>query len=141
MKKTAIILAVFVLVAGCGGKKEVKTVSYESRIYQEAISVVEALRVAYLKKDFSAISEKATKQGYSEIMGSVRHFDSAELTFTPNWVSIEQPKVFLNASWKGSWTVGTETFRERGTAVFILEGKPLRLSRISRGNPFKYPER
>lgn len=141
MKKAAVILAVFALIAGCGGKKDVKTVSYESRIYQEAFSVVEALRVAYLKKDFSAIAERSTKQGYNDIINSIRHFDSAELTFTPNWVSIEQPKVFLNTSWKGSWTVGTETFRERGTTVFILEGNPLRLSRVTRGNPFKYPER
>jgi hypothetical protein len=64
-----------------------------------------------------------------------------ELDFTPRWVEIEKSKVYLNVAWKGAWVVGKETVRERGMAVFLFEGTPLKLSKIVRGNPFKYPEK
>jgi len=44
-------------------------------------------------------------------------------------------------AWKGIWTVGGEITRERGSAVFLLEGSPLKISKVLRGSPFKYPER
>lgn len=134
-------LAILVLVAACGGKKEVKQVSKESKISQEAFAVAEDLRAAYLRKDFKAIAERSTKEGYREIVDSIKNFDSAELIFTPRWVEIEKSKIHLNIAWKGSWTVGKDVVRERGMAVFQLEGEPLKLSKIVRGNPFKYPER
>lgn len=133
-------IALFILSA-CGGKKEVKQVSMESRIARDAIGIIESIKESYIKKDLSSISERATKEGYRDIMDSIKHFDSVELTFTPRYVEIEQSKVYLNIAWKGTWLVGNETFRERGMAVFLLEGNPLRLSKILRGNPFKYPER
>lgn len=134
------IVTLFVLNA-CGGKKEVKQVSLESKIAEEAISVMESIKELYIKKDLSTISEKATPEGYREIMDSIKHFDSVELNFTPRYIEIEQTKVYLNIAWKGTWSLGKETFRERGMAVFLLEGKPLKLSKILRGNPFIYPER
>lgn len=136
----SLIIVIFILSA-CGGKKEAKQVSMESEIAQEAISVMESIKELYIKKQLSAISERATQTGYKDIMDSIKHFDSAELTFAPRYIEIEQAKVYLNMAWKGQWTVGKETFRERGMAVFLLEGRPLRLSKILRGNPFKYPER
>ncbi len=142
MKGRFILLFVaFFVLSACGGKKEVKQVSMESRIARDAIGIIESIKESYIKKDLSSISERATKEGYRDIMDSIKHFDSVELTFTPRYVEIEQTKVYLNIAWKGTWLVGNETFRERGMAVFLLEGNPLRLSKILRGNPFKYPER
>lgn len=129
------------LITACGGKKEVKQVSQESRVSQDAFSVAEALRSAYIKKDFNAVADQCTKEGYRDIIDSIKYFDSAELTFTPRWVEIEKSKVYLNIAWKGTWTVGKDTIRERGMAVFLLEGTPLKLNKVVRGNPFKYPER
>lgn len=134
----AIVLTLF---ASCGGKKEVKQVTQDSKVSQEAFAVAEALRASYVKKDFTSISDRCTKEGYRDIIDSIKHFDSVDLNFTPRWVEIEQSKVYLNISWKGSWTVGKDTTRERGMAVFLLEGTPLKLSKIVRGNPFRYPER
>jgi len=134
-----VLLLVFL--AACGGKKEVKQVSQESRVSQEAFSVVEQLRMAYLKRDFTVIADYSTAEGYREIIDSLKHFDSADLTFTPRWVEMEKSMVYVNVSWQGSWKVGKETFRERGMAIFLFEGTPLKLAKIVRGNPFKYPER
>jgi len=129
------------LAAACGGKKEVKQVSQESRVAQESFSVVEELRIAYLKKDFTAIAGYCTTEGYREIVDSLKYFDSVDISFTPRWVEMEKSQVYVNVSWQGSWKVGKDTFRERGMAIFLFEGTPLKLANIVRGNPFKYPER
>jgi hypothetical protein len=130
-----------VFIPACGGKKEVKQVSPESMVSQEAFSLVEQLRTAYLKRDFTVIADCSTTEGYREIVDSLKHFDSVDLTFSPRWVEMEKAKVYVNVSWQGSWKVGKDTFRERGMAIFLLEGTPLKLAKIVRGNPFKYPER
>jgi hypothetical protein len=130
-----------IFVASCGGKKEVKQVSQESKLAQEAFSLAEKLRVAYEKRNFSAVQDLSTDDGFRDFTNSIRHFDSVDLSFTPRWVEIEKTTVYLNVSWKGTWTVGQESFTERGMGVFLLEGAPLKLGKIVRGNPFKYPER
>jgi hypothetical protein len=140
IKICALCMALLVL-AACGGKKEVKQVTQESKIAQDAFSVAEALRSSYTKKDFAAIADRSTQDGYREVVDSIRYFDSVELDFTPRWVEIDKSKVYLNIAWKGAWLVGKETVRERGMVVFLLEGTPLKLSKIVRGNPFKYPEK
>lgn len=141
MKKISVIFVVLFLVTACGGKKELKQVSRESNISREAFTVAETIRASYVKRDFSGIAEKCTKDGYRDIIDSIKHFDSVSLEFVPRWVEIEGSKVYLNISWKGVWKVGDDTTRERGMAVFLLEGKPLKLSKVIRGNPFQYPER
>lgn len=138
--KIMLVFVILSILSACGGKKEVKQVSMESKIAQEAVSVMESIRELYVKKSLPPIVERATQEAYKEIIDSIKHFDSAELTFTPRYVEIDQTKVYLNIAWKGTWSIGKETFRERGMAVFLLEGRPLRLSKILRGNPFKYPE-
>jgi hypothetical protein len=128
-------------IAACGGNKGVKKESRDYRISQEAFSVAEDLRNAYAKKDLLAIQEISTREGNKEIVDSIRYFDSVDLTFTPKWVEIEKSKVYLNVAWKGIWTVAGEITKERGSAVFLLEGSPLKISKVLRGSPFKYPER
>jgi hypothetical protein len=129
-----------VFIAACGGKKEVKEVSRESTMAQEAFAIAEAVRDAYVRKEFAAVTDRCTKEGYRDIIDSIRYFDSVDLTFAPRWVEIDKSKVYVNIAWKGTWVVGKNTIRERGMTVFQMEGTPLQLSKIVRGNPFKYPE-
>jgi hypothetical protein len=135
-----LIVFMLVLIAACGGKETVKQPSQDSKISEEAFSIAEALRTAYVKKDFSSVADKCTKEAYKEFIDSIKFFDSVELVFTPRWVEIEKSKVYLNVAWRGSWFVGKDTARERGMAVLLFEGTPLKLSKIERGNPFRYPE-
>jgi hypothetical protein len=132
-------ILILVLLSSCG-KKEVKVVSQDSRVTEEAFSVAEALRTAYVEKDFASVADKCSKEGFKEFMDSIKHFDSVELEFDPRWVEIDKTKVYLNIAWKGRWVVGKDTVSERGMAVFMLEGRPLKLVKIVRGNPFEYPE-
>lgn len=122
------------------GKGEVKKVSDESKITQEAFELTETIRNAYIKNDRETLERNFTADGYRELIGAIKSFDSTELTFTPLWVEIEDSIVSLNVSWKGTWIVMGKRTEERGVAVFMLEGRPLKLSRVLRANPFRQPE-
>lgn len=139
---SAIFIGLFIatLLISCGGKKDVKPVSQESKLAQEAFELAETLRTAYVKKDREAFVDSCTNDGYRELVGGIKKFDEAELTFTPTWVEIKDSSVYLSVSWKGVWTLGTKTREERGLGVFVLEGKPLKLARVQRDNPFSQPE-
>jgi hypothetical protein len=122
------------------GKKEVKPVSQESQLTQEAFKLAETLKNAYLKNDRTTLERNATGNGYKELVSALKSFDSAELSFTPTWVEVQDSTVNLTVSWKGTWVFKGKTTEERGLAIFILEGKPLKLAQIQRSNPFRQPE-
>jgi hypothetical protein len=127
------------LLASCG-KHEVKPVSEESKIAQEAFKLAEVIKNAYVKNDRLTIERNATKEGYQELIGAMKSFDDAELFLTPRKVDIEDSTVYLNLTWNGTWTVGGKKTEDRGMAIFVMEGRPLKLSRVLRANPFIQPE-
>ena len=102
--------------------------------------MAEEIKEAYLKRDLAVIEKNTTKEGYRELLGAIKRFDKAELTFSSKWVEIEKTSVSMKIAWSGKWVIGEQTTEERGTALFIFEGSPLKLSRILRANPFRQPE-
>lgn len=139
MMRTLIVLISVLFLVSCGGK-EVKKVSPESKLAQEAFEFAETLKDAYLKNDRAALERNSTQEGYKELIGGIKNFSSAELTLTPTWVEIQDSTVKLTVSWKGTWTVTGKTTEDRGIAIFVLEGRPLKLVQIQRANPFRQPE-
>lgn len=127
------------LLWGCG-KGEVKQVSEESKMAQEAFRVADTIRTAYIENDRVILEENSTKDGYRELIGAIKSFEGVELTFAPRWVEIEDSVVYLTVSWKGTWIVRGKKTEERGMAIFVLEGRPLKLVRVLRENPFRQPE-
>ncbi|BCB97350.1 lipoprotein [Dissulfurispira thermophila] len=139
MKKLLVYaVMVFVFVASCG-KGEVKKVSEDSKIATEAFALAEKIRDAYVKRDISGIESNTTRDGFRTISSTLKTFDSVVLTFTPAWVEIEGNVVHLNISWKGTWQKSGKITEERGMAVFVLKGRPLKVDNILRANPFRYP--
>lgn len=142
MKK---ILGMFVLIlfllASCGGKKEVKKESEESKVAKDAFAVVELIKNAYIKKDINAIEKNTTKDSLIIITKDLKKFDSAELIFKPVWVEIQPDNVIVNISWQGKWQNNVNVSDEKGMAVFILKDKPLKVDKILRANPFEFPEK
>lgn len=136
---TLISALFFSLLTSCG-KGEVKKVSQESKIAQEAFGLAETIKNAYIKDDRETLERSSTKDGYRELIGAIKSFDSAELTFTPTWIEIEDSLVYLNVSWMGTWAVRGRITEDRGMAVFVFEGRPLKLAQIQRSNPFRQPE-
>jgi hypothetical protein len=132
-------LSLFLLLVSCG-KKEVKQVSEDSKTAQEAFMLSEEIKNAYIKNNLSTLEKNTTKDGYKDIIESKKIFDSAELSFTPHWVEIDGPTVTLQVSWKGIWTVKGKNIEDRGLAVFVMEGRPLKLAKVLRDNPFRKSE-
>jgi hypothetical protein len=132
------LITIFLLVS-CG-KGEAKQVSQDSKIAQEAFGLAETIRNAYIKNDRETLEGSSTKDGYKELLGVIKIFDTADLTFTPTWVEIEDSKVSLSVSWKGTWIVREKRTEESGVAIFLLEGRPLKVAKILRENPFRQPE-
>lgn len=139
MKRLLVYVIIgFILTTSCG-KGEVKKVSEDSKIATEAFALAEKVREAYAKRDLSSIERNSTREGFRTISSALKSFDSVDLTFTPAWVEIEDNVVYLNISWKGMWQKSGKTFEERGMAIFVLKGRPLKVDNILRANPFKYP--
>ncbi len=142
MRRTVLILvgllAVMFLFA-CG-KKEVKIQSQESRTAEEAFALSEVIRNAFISNDRDAIRKNTTEDGYKTVTANKKAYESLELSFNPRWVDIEQTKVMLNVSWKSTWIAAGKKTEDRGMTVFVMEGKPLKLSGILRTNPFIFPE-
>jgi hypothetical protein len=136
---TMLIFFVGLFLVACG-KKEVKPVSPVSELTQDAFQLADTLRKAYLKNDRESLERNSTQDGYRQIAESMKSFESADLTFTPTWVDIQDSTVKLTISWKGTWVVRGKTTEDRGSAIFILQGKPLKLAQIQRSNPFAGPE-
>jgi len=122
------------------GKQEVKPVSEDSKIAQEAFKLAEVIKNAYVKNDRLTIERNSTKEGYLELSRVMKRFDDAELILTPRKVEIEDSTVYLNLTWNGTWTVGGKRTEDRGMAIFVMEGRPLKLARVLRANPFIQPE-
>ena len=144
--KNKIISCVVVLIFFAGlfpaacGKKEVKPVSPVSKLTEEAFQLADTLRKAYLKNDRESLERNSTQDGYRQIAESIKRFESADLLFTPTWVEIQDSTVKLTISWKGTWVNRGKTMEDRGSAIFVMEGKPLKLAQIQRANPFAGPE-
>jgi hypothetical protein len=134
-----IYLITILLLVSCG-KGEVKRVSQESKIAQEAFELADTIRNAYIKDDRETLEKNSTKDGYKELLNVIKTFDTADLTFTPTWVEIEDSKVSLTVSWKGTWIVRGKKTEESGVAIFLLEESPLKLEKVLRENPFRQPE-
>lgn len=132
-------LGLVFLLLSCS-KKEVKPVSEDSKIAQEAFRLAEVIKNAYLTNDRLTLERNSASDGFKKVFEGGGSFDSAELTFTPRWVEIEGNTVNLHVAWNGIWIVKGQRTEDRGLAVFVMEGKPLKLVKVLRENPFKRPE-
>lgn len=139
MKKIMLLLLAGAMLFACG-KKEVKQVSPESRTAMEAFALAETVKTAFINKDDEILKKSSTEEGYKQITANFRGYDRVELTFTPRWVEIENDSLNVNISWKSIWVSAGKRAEDRGMAVFIMQGTPLRIAGILRANPFIQPE-
>jgi hypothetical protein len=138
MKKIVILFFVVLSLVSCG-KKEVKPVSPESATSLEAFALADTVMTAYISNDRETMKKNSTAEGFKDITANKKAYDRVELVFTPRWVEIENNQIYLNISWKSVWTNAGKKSEDRGMAVFVMDGKPLKVSKILRANPFIYP--
>jgi uncharacterized protein YcfL len=138
MRKILLLLLVGALLVSCSNK-EVKQVSQDSKMTLEAFALAETVKNAFIVKDDITLKKSSTETGYRDIMENTRAYDRVELTFTPRWVEIENNQLHVNIAWKSVWVAAGKSTEERGMAVFVMEGVPLQISKVLRGNPFVFP--
>ncbi|MCX7988407.1 MAG: hypothetical protein N2647_03065 [Thermodesulfovibrio sp.] len=139
MRKILVLFLVLLLFA-CGGKKQVKQPSSEYLYTTEAFKVIDEIRLSYQNKDNAGIRKNCSEAAYREIIASIKPFDKVELEFIPVLVEIEGDSIRLYVSWNGKWSYLGRDMEERGLGSFLLKGNPLKVERILRGNPFRYPD-
>ncbi|UCE79770.1 MAG: hypothetical protein JSV13_03785 [Nitrospiraceae bacterium] len=140
MKKIVFVILIVLLVMSCGKKEAVKKISHESQLAQESFALAETVRQAFEKGDLGIIKINSTEAGYADITSNERAYDRVGLVFTPRWVEIEDENVSLNIAWKGTWTADDMIAQESGMAIFLMEGTPLKVTKILRANPFVFPK-
>lgn len=133
------LISALALSVGCSREEVKKQPSPEVKSANEAFSLLDELKKAYLEKNEGAMKALSTENGYRELRENIKPFDSAELKFSPRWVDIKGETVTLNVSWEGSWRSQGAEREERGMAVFELTGKPLKFNGALKGSPFIYP--
>lgn len=136
---SAIALMLALALASCASEERKPT--QESVMAEQAMSVAEALRSAYVSGDFSSMSQYCTPAGHEEIRRGIRPFSSVKLEFEPEWMEVAlEGAVKLRIKWKGTWKLeGGKQSQHEGRAVFVMEGQPLKLTSIKRSSPFDMP--
>lgn len=141
MQKLILILLSFVLLTSLAcGSSDKKKPSQDAIKAKEVISVLEQLHTAYVNKDRTAMERLCTRQGFRLIQSLIKPFDTADVTFVPTLIEMQDDRIIAHISWQGKWSKGTATTEEKGTAVFVLTNNPILVDNVLRHPPFKFPE-
>ncbi|MBI5676045.1 MAG: hypothetical protein HZC48_09525 [Nitrospirae bacterium] len=138
VKKIYALLIVFLLIAaGCAGKDKVKQ-SADSVTAQNALSAVDLIKDAYLKKDEGVLREKL-EPALSAAVTNELSFDKADLKFTPRMIKIKDSSVLVHVNWQGEWTVNGRTLKDRGVSALVFNKDSMKLIQIDGDNIFHVP--
>jgi len=138
VKKIYTLLIVFLLIAaGCAGKDKIKQ-SADSVTAQNAVSAVDLIRDAYLKKDEGVLREKL-EPAISDAVINQLSFDKADLVYTPRMIKIKGSSIIVHVNWQGEWTVNGRTLKDRGVSALVFKKDTMKLSQIDGDNIFHVP--
>ncbi len=133
----AILIILLFIFPACSGKDKVKP-SADSLLTTDALSTIHAVRTAYEEKDHDFLKNHLVPE-LAEDISKELSFEKAELSFTPKMVKITDSTITVDLNWKGSWVVKGDKLQDRGAAVFVLDGSPMKLIRLIGDNPFHTP--
>lgn len=131
---TLSIISVLFSVVLLGCSKEVKKPSEESILARQAMEVVSAIKEAYMKEDRDTLLRLST----SEEVFALFSFSAMpeDLEFTFRWVDVYDSKAEVYVSWKAKKGKVSPEKEQKGLCLFVLEGRPFKLKKILRENPF-----
>lgn len=134
-----IILICMAILAGCG--TQTKRPSQDVLIAEQAMKHVERLQAAYSARDLTGLETLCTPEAFSKIRFGIKPFSSVDIKMDSQWIDINTSgEVELRIAWAGRWHLekGLEA-TDNGTAVFIIAGSPLKLSKVRGSSPFDAP--
>jgi hypothetical protein len=147
---TALLLycSIFILLFSSCSKDEVKGPSQEAIIAKEAMDLVNSIKEAYMAQDEEKIKQMiSSEQVLKDLSFSGGPVTSppTSLEFLFRWIDIYNSKggevtvADVYVSWKGLWKKDSQEIEQKGLALFVLEGRPFKLKKILRENPFVRP--
>lgn len=138
MKKASTVLIILSFIfLSCGGKDKVKP-SADSLLATEAIKSINIIKIAYQEKNKDILQNHLDSVIAESVLKEL-FFDKAELSFTPRMVQIDASIVMVNLNWQGTWLVKGNSLKNRGVAVLLFEGSPMKLIRVDGDSPFHIP--
>ena len=131
--------ALMVLFSACS-KNELKRTPEEANIAREAMDAVLAIRSAYMEGNPEGIKTLSVSEDVLKYFSFSQRPSSLEFLF--RWVELYDSKAEVYVSWKAIKKIedAVSEREQRGLCLFVLEGKPFKLKKIMRENPFKSGE-
>lgn len=133
------ILICTAFLVGCG--TQAKRPSQDVLIAGQVLKHVERLRMAYSARDMVAMEALIMPEAFREIRYGVKQFSSVDITMEGQWIDIkEDGSIEVRISWAGRWHIDRSLeATDKGVAVFVLSGSPLRLEKVRGLSPFAAP--
>ena len=135
------LAALALVLLACGSQE--KRPSQDVLLAEQATKHIERLRSEYASMSMSGLEALCSAEAYEAIerdLGKNAHSPST-LEFVPEWVEISvDGTIEVRVGWSGTWTLsGGEEARDKGKAVFVLGGRPMRLQKLKGASPFAAP--
>lgn len=135
--------SIFILLFSSCSKDEIKGPSQEAIIAKEAMDLVNSIKEAYMAQDEEKIKQMIDSEQVLKDLsfsgGPTVTSPPTSLEFLFRWIDIYDSKADVYVSWKGLWKKDSKEIEQKGLALFVLEGKPFKLKKILRENPFVRP--
>ena len=137
-KCSILILMISIISLGCG-KDEVKP-SEDSVLAQNALRSIEQIKEAYETKNLDSVVDLTDSALLSSFEKEL-NFDKAALSFsTPRIIKISSANVKITVNWQGTWELGGEMRKNRGSSSFVFLKDSMQLVQIDGDNPFSIPQ-
>jgi len=135
-----ILIGITVILFNSCSKDEIKRPSPEAIIAKEAMDLVNSIKEAYMVQDEERIKQLiGSEQVLNNFSFGGEGSRLTSLEFLFRWVDVYDSKADVYVSWTGLWKKGSQEIEQKGFALFVLEGKPFKLMKILRENPFVRP--
>ena len=135
---SAVFLAVSII-SGCAGKV---IMSDDALRIRNTVDMIDRIKELYEQRDEGMLSlfssEYLSGSGIKDALSrDMSRFGSISLSIFIDRIEVDKDLVNVSVHWKGSWANGDKTFKDGGSAVFIIvSGDGLKVSDIKGDSPF-----
>jgi len=135
-----IMSLMFFTLASCGSQEKKPT--QDILLTERAFAHIERLRQAYVAGDMAGLEALCSDKAFKSMRKGMKKSRSVRLEFGYEWVRIRTDGIMeIQLGWKGSWSLAGKDKEAagKGTAVFSLGGRPMKLAGITGASPFAGP--
>lgn len=140
----SLLLLLVMVMTGCQFFSSDKKVSADHERFERIVQAVEALRVAYEKRNFDAIRKlllplKGFQQFEVQIQRDFDTYPTISLNVTIERIYIQRDRIKVNVRWEGVWQRSPQDtpVTDQGHGVWVWSGtKDILLASVEGATPF-----